>query len=116
MVPDLMLSLSNPAGRKENRFAELKVINCCLSCYPPGRRKKADDQRAYLLQNEYCRKATDADRIYGRHSVDDIGPIERKLMQFGDVVGAFGECSEDMHYLVQNIAESRANALGQNWV
>ena len=37
-------------------------------------------------------------------------------MQFGDlvglVVGAFGEGSEDLHSLIQNLAESKVNAMG----
>ena len=42
--------------------------------------------------------------------------VERKLRQFGEViglvVGALGECSEDLHELVQEVAESKAKAMG----
>ena len=45
-----------------------------------------------------------------------MGPVERKLLQFGDllglVVGAYGEGSEDLHSLIQNLAESTVNAMG----
>ena len=45
-----------------------------------------------------------------------IGPVENKLLQYGDlqglVVGAFGEGSVDLHELVQTIAESRVNSVG----
>ena len=46
MVPDFMLKVTNPAGGQVDRLAELKVINCCLSRYPPGRRDKAVGRRA----------------------------------------------------------------------
>ena len=116
LVPDFLLGLSNPAGGREDRLAELKVINCCLTRYPPGRNDRAVDRRANLLQNEYRRKARDADKNYVGHNSENIGPVERKLMQFGEiiglVVGAFGEGSEDLHDLLQKIAESKANAMG----
>ena len=45
-----------------------------------------------------------------------VGPVENKLLQYGElkglVVGAFGEGSEDLHDLVQTIAESRVNSVG----
>ena len=101
MVPDFMLKVSNPAGGKADRLAELKVINCCPSRYPPGRSDKAVDRRAGLLQGEYRLKARNADRVYGGFVGVNYGPVERKLMQFGEVlglvIGAFGEGSEDLH-------------------
>ena len=116
MVPDFMLGMKNPTGGKVNRLAELKVINCCSSRYPLGKRDKAVDKRANMLQGEYRRKARDADRIYGGHIGENVGPVERKLLQFGDViglvVGAFGEGSEDIHDLFQQMAESRATSMG----
>ena len=86
MVPDFLLEMSNPTGVKENRLAELKVINCCLSRYPIGDRGKAVDRRAGLLQGEYKRKARETDRVYGGVDQNAIGPVERKLMQYGEVV------------------------------
>ena len=45
-----------------------------------------------------------------------MGPVETKLLQFGDlqglVIGAFGEASEDVHSLVQTIAESKVTSQG----
>ena len=45
-----------------------------------------------------------------------MGRVERKLLQFEDVlglvVGAFGEGSEDLHDLVQKLAESKVAAMG----
>ena len=116
MVPDFMLGVSNPTGGRVNRLAELKVINCCPTRYPLGGREKAVDRRASLLQGEYRRKAQEADRVYGEFNGEGAGPVERKLRQYGEViglvVGAFGECSEDLHELVQEMAESKARAMG----
>ena len=58
----------------------------------------------------------EADRLGGDHDVQEMGPVERKLLQYGNlvglVVGAFGEGSEDLHSLVQSLAESKVNAMG----
>ena len=116
LVPDFMLEVKSPTGAKIDRLAELKVLNCCLSRYPVGERRKAVDRRSGLLQGEYRRKAREADRMYGGCAPDVAGPVERKLAQFGEivglVVGAFGEGSEDVHYLIQQLAETRASSMG----
>ena len=69
-----------------------------------------------MLQGEYRRKAREADRVFGSQDPNAVGPVERKLMQFGEViglvVGAFGEGSEDVHMLIQQMAENRAAAMG----
>ena len=116
MVPDFLIEVPCETGGKTRRLAELKVINCCPTRYPLGDRSKAVEKRASLLPNEYRRKARDADRLYGGHANEVSGPVERKLLQFGDlyglVVGAFGEGSQDLHELVQKLAESKVNAMG----
>ena len=99
------------------RLAELKVITCCSSRYQVRGRQKAVDRRAGLLMAEYRRKAQNVDR--GVIGVGDgvVGPIERKLSEYGDilglVVGAWGECSEDMHTLVQVLTKSRVDSVGR---
>ena len=74
------------------------------------------NKRAKLLQGEYRKKARGTNRKYGDAVEGTIGPVERKLQQYGDihglVVGAFGEGSEDMHTFVQTLAESKVNAMG----
>ena len=54
--------------------------------------------------------------MYGASREGTTGPVENKLLQYGDlqglVVGAFGEGSEDLHSLVQLLAESKVNAMG----
>ena len=116
MVPDFRLSLPSPTEGTVTRLAELKVLNCCQSRYQVGSRDRAVDRRARLLSGEYRRKAKDVDRLYVGTPEGEVGPVQRKLEEYGDlqglVVGAFGEGSEDLHHLVQVLAESRVVAVG----
>ena len=116
MVPDFLIELPSQTGGKTKRLAELKVLNCCPTRYTTGHRAKAVDRRANLLQGEYRKKARDADSICGERNNGEVGPVERKLLQFGDlvglVVGAFGEVSEDLHYLIQKLAECKVGSMG----
>ena len=64
---------------------------------------------------EYRRKARVADRLYGRVPEGVKGPVESKLEEFGDllclVVGAFGEVSNDLHHLINTLAEMSVQKL-----
>ena len=115
MVPDFMVELPSQTGGKARKLAELKVISCCSTLYSPGQRVKAVDRRANLLQGEYRRKAREADRLGGDHVLQEMGPVERKILLYGHlvglVVGAFGEGSGDLHSLVQSLAESKVTAM-----
>ena len=70
------------------------------------------DTRAGELQTEYIRKARHTDQTYCGTEEGDIGPVESKLISMGAVrgavFGAFGECSESIHELLQQLAVSRA--------
>ena len=48
--------------------------------------------------------------------VDQKGPVERRLEEFGSLLGlcfgAWGEASEGVHHLVQSLAESRLKYQG----
>ena len=52
----------------------------------------------------------------GIHGEGVTGPVERKLGEYGEilglVVGAFGEGSEHLHNLVQSLAECRVSSIG----
>ena len=117
MVPDFLIELPRQTGVKTKRLAEVKVLNCCPTRYSTGHYAEAVDRRANLLQGEYRKKARDADIICGARDGGEVGPVERKLLQFGDlvglVVGAFGAVSEDMHYLIQKLAESKVVSMGR---
>ena len=116
MVRDFFIDVPSQTGGKMSRLAELKIINCCPTRYSTGERAKAVDKRARLLPNEYRRKAQEADRVYCNYAGERTGPVERKLLHYGEllglVVGAFGEVSEDLHEIIQKLAESRVGAIG----
>ena len=120
MVPDFRLempTLPSPTGGMCQVLAELKVISSCPTRYIPGSGVRAVDKRARELPGEYRRKARDVDRMYGGVAEGVVGPVERQLQQYGDLVGmvfgAFGEASQDVHELVQVLAESRLRYVGR---
>ena len=73
-------------------------------------------RRARVLTEEYAKKASDVDRVYGGVAEGTVGRVQRKLVDFGEVrglvFGAFGECSEGVHELVHHLANSRLKAEG----
>ncbi len=60
---------------------------------------------------EYRRKAKKVDKQMQSVGETDNGPVERQLDEFGELIGlcfgAWGEASEDIHWLIQILAESR---------
>ena len=63
---------------------------------------------------EYNRKARKIDQ--DMLGAEDKGPVERRLGEFGDLIGlcfgAWGEASTDVHELIQTLAESRLKFQG----
>ena len=115
LVPDFQLGLVDERGEEKLVLAELKVLSCCPTRYSPASQVRAVDRRARALNGEYRVKAIGVDRQYGGVAEGVLGPVQRKLESFGDikglVFGAFGEGSEDVHSLVQNLATSRAKSV-----
>ena len=95
---------------------ELKVSSCSKSRYIPSSTARAVDKRSAELNKEYLVKARAADRQYGGVEVGRVGPVEAKLASLGQVrglvFGNFGECSEDVHTLIEAIATSRVRVAG----
>ena len=95
---------------------EIKVISSSETRYKLRRggqeAVRAVDTRAGELQAEYMRKARNTDRAHCGTADGAVGPVETKLVSMGAVrgvvFGAFGECSEPLHELIQHLAESRA--------
>ena len=118
LVPDFRLEMPCPTGGTRFQLAELKVISCCDSWYTPSVRGnvRATEKRASGLKAEYRRKARDVDREARESRSEDRGPVERRLDEFGDlmglVFGAWGEASEMVHQLVHTLAESRVSFQG----
>jgi len=113
LVPDFRIEMPSAIGVTRFQLAELKVISCCESWYTPsaGGNVRATEKRANGLKAEYRRKARDVDKEARESRGSEKGPVERRLEEFGDllglVFGAWGEASESVHHLVQILAESR---------
>ena len=113
LVPDFRLELPTLEGNTGLLLAELKLISCCKTWYSPsaGGNIKATEKRAAGLQADYRRKARDADKETRERTGDQRGPVERRLEEFGDLIGlvfgAWGEASEGVHRLIQAMAEAR---------
>ena len=112
LVPDFKIALPDKVEGTKEVLAEIKVINCCPSRYTPsGPNVKAVNKRAQLLPGEYRKKARDIDQKIINTPAEVRGPVERRLDEYGNlkglVFGAFGEASDDVHDLIDTLAESR---------
>ena len=118
LVPDFRIEMPSETGGTTYRLAELKVISCCDTWYKPVSTGsvRGTEKRANGLQMEYIRKARKIDQIRNKLANGEKGPVEQRLMEFGDLIGlcfgAWGEASTDVHNLVQTLAESRLNFQG----
>ena len=69
-----------------------------------------------MLPQEYISKARGADQKHNQIPAGTIGPVERKLLELGEVRGIvsgnFGEVSEDTHALVAALATCRVRVAG----
>ena len=101
LTPDLLLQLPTPDGVTDR--------------YPPGRTEKQADRRGRELPASYRRPLERLDQEYRGTLPGETGPLVARLQGFGDllclVVGAWGDCSADLHTLVQTCAESRVEHL-----
>ena len=92
------------------------MISCCSTWYPAGGRQRGTDKRAGGLQAEYKLKARKVDQEVLGVGGDQKGPLERRLEEYGELLGlcfgAWGEGSEQVHQLVQVLAESRLRFQG----
>ena len=95
---------------------EVKIISCSKTRYKPNSPKRAVDTRADLLPQEYLDKARGADQTHNHIPVGTVGPVERKLVELGEVrgivAGNFGEVSGDTHTLVAALATCRVRVAG----
>ena len=118
LVPDFRLEMPCPTGGTKLQLAELKVLSCCSTWYPTrdGANVRGTDKRARGLQTEYKKKASNIDHDIIGTPRDERGPVERRLEEFGVLLGvcfgAWGEASEDVHLLIQALAESRLSFQG----
>lgn len=117
-VPDLAYRLpvqSGPQGQPDRLLAEIKAISAGSSRYPRGNRDKAADRRARALMGEYKGDLGKLDRQYLGTQQGQTGPLVARLEELvgnqglqGLVIGRWGECSQNLHQLIQGLAEARA--------
>ena len=109
-------------------MCEVKCMSASKSRYPRNPRQgagtsRAVDRRAEGLTADYTRKAREIDHQHcgvprpprPQNGVGQpppqVGPVQRRLQRFGRVrgwcFGAWGEASEDVHHLVQRLADAR---------
>ena len=95
------------------QLAELKVISAGTTWYHS--KDKSVNTRANQLPKLYRDKAVTIDTRFCGSSPTEVGPLQRRLKEFGDllclVVGQFGECSNDIHILLSKCAEEKAQKL-----
>ena len=115
LVPDFLVREPSAEGAGDGLLvlAEEKVITCCPTRYQRNPRavNKAVNRRAALLPGEYTSHAKKVDREYGGVPAGVVGPVQAKLASFpplrGWVFGAWGEASDDVHQMVDYLAEAR---------
>ena len=115
LVPDFLVREPSAEGAGDGLLvlAEEKVITCCPTRYQRNPRavNKAVNRRAALLPGEYTSHAKKVDREYGGVPPGVVGPVQAKLASFpplrGWVFGAWGEASDDVHQMVDYLAEAR---------
>ena len=114
LVPDFLFP-SGWGAEGEARLAELKVISCCRSHYGPlltGQSESPVQAYANKQTAAYRTKARKADKEFVGVPEGQQGPVEGRLLGYGEVTGlvfgAFGEASEAVHELVQVVAKARA--------
>ena len=77
---------------------------------------RGTDKRAGGLQTKHRKKAKKVDQEVLGQGGEVRGPVERRLDEFGDLLGlcfgAWGEASEGVHQLVQTLGESRLKYQG----
>ena len=77
---------------------------------------KGVERRRERLQGEYRRPLEKLDRAHHGTQPGKVGPLVRRLDSYwpllGLVIGAFQEGSQDLHALLQNMADSKLKAKG----
>ena len=115
LVPDFRVREPGAEGgdQEQSVLAELKVICSCPTRYArnPRATEKAVDRRASTLPKEYLTHAQNIDQLYGEVPKGVVGPVQAKLQSFPTlrrwVFGAWGEASDDVHSMVDYLAEAR---------
>ena len=109
LTPDLLLRIPSPDGVGD-RLGEIKVMSAGVSRYPAGKTEKQADRRARELPGSYRRPLERLDQQLLGTAPGGTGPLVARLQGFGELMcllaGAWGDCSKDLHSLIQICAES----------
>ena len=114
LTPDLLLRIPSPDGVVD-RLGEIKAMSAGVSRYPAGKTEKQADRRARELPGSYRRPLERLDQELRGTAPGDTGALVARLQGFGElmclVAGAWGDCSKDLHSLIQTCAESKVEHL-----
>ena len=70
------------------------------------------DQRAKQIPNAYRNKLKKIDSKYNGTVVGQVGPLEQRLLGFGDILrlvaGQYGDISQDFHVLIKKLAVTKS--------
>ena len=95
---------------------EVKIISCNKTRYKPTLMKRAVNIRSDKLQQEYIKKNREADQVYNYMPPCTTGPVERKLVELGEIrgimAGNLGEVLQDTNSLMASQATSRVRVAG----
>ena len=120
LVPDAILDRPRVGtdGERCPHLHDLKIIHMCQTRYTQEHVLQAApaqcaDVRADLVHGGYLRHARGLDARHHAGVRDpDARPILQRMLQYpevrGDCVGAFGECSRDLHSLLHDTVHSAA--------
>ena len=123
IVPDFLIP--GGGGGVDATLADLKFITGTELNYPrnPRRQERAVDRRAAAVNAEYQRHAVLIDTKYcgipkaARGQPQALGPVQQRLASFGEVqgwsFGVWGEASDTVHTLIDQIATARLTVAGQ---
>ena len=120
LLPDFRLEMQSPAGEPTQRLAELKIIGAVPKWYPRNgglaRKRKGVERRSVPLPGEYRNPLTKLDSKYHGTTAGQVGPLVRRLESYGKliclVMGTFQEGSKDLHFLLDQLADSKIRAMG----
>ena len=114
LTPDLLLRLPTPDGVCD-RLGEIKAMSAGVSRYPAGKTEKQADQRARELPGSYRRPLERLDQETRGTAPGETGALVARLQSYGEllclVAGAWGDCSRDLHTLIQTCSESKVEHL-----
>ena len=93
----------------------IDLLSAGVSRYPAGKTEKQADQRARELPGSYRRPLERLDQETRGTAPGETGALVARLQSYGEllclVAGAWGDCSRDLHTLIQTCAESKVEHL-----